>query len=153
MEVAVRGVSSTAGSQGTSQKLLAALQLTRRHKTAVLVLRWHCQGEAHAPTHTRTHTHTHTHTHMQQQLEIKCKLISLFFLTHYKMWDTESGEKLQDIRAHRGAILSCHVSPDGCLFATTSADMTAKVQHLHTHTHRHTHTQNETYLFVLPVTT
>uniref|UniRef100_A0A671VQ17 Apoptotic peptidase activating factor 1 n=1 Tax=Sparus aurata TaxID=8175 RepID=A0A671VQ17_SPAAU len=40
-----------------------------------------------------------------------------------------NGEKLQDIRAHRGAILSCHVSPDGCLFATTSADMTAKLWH------------------------
>lgn len=50
-----------------------------------------------------------------------------------KMWDTESGEKLQDMVAHQGAILSCHVSLDGCLFATTSADRTAKVQHLLTH--------------------
>lgn len=45
----------------------------------------------------------------------------------------ESGEKLQDIEAHQGAILSCRASPDGCLFATTSADGTAKVQHLLTH--------------------
>uniref|UniRef100_A0A4W6E9P2 Apoptotic protease-activating factor 1 n=1 Tax=Lates calcarifer TaxID=8187 RepID=A0A4W6E9P2_LATCA len=37
--------------------------------------------------------------------------------------------KLQDIEAHRGAILSCHVSPDGCFFATTSADKTAKLWH------------------------
>ncbi|KAM6961638.1 apoptotic protease-activating factor 1 [Tautogolabrus adspersus] len=46
-----------------------------------------------------------------------------------KLWDTESGEKLRDIVAHQGAILSCHVSPDGCLFATTSADKTAKLWH------------------------
>lgn len=45
----------------------------------------------------------------------------------------ESGEKLQDIEAHQGAILSCRASPDRCLFATTSADRTAKVQHLLTH--------------------
>lgn len=48
-------------------------------------------------------------------------------VTRRKMWDTESGEKLQDMEAHQGAILSCHVSPDGCLFATTSADRKAKV--------------------------
>ncbi|XP_036977982.1 apoptotic protease-activating factor 1 isoform X1 [Acanthopagrus latus] len=57
------------------------------------------------------------------------RLLSWSFDGTVKMWDTESGEKLQDIRAHRGAILSCHVSPDGCLFATTSADMTAKLWH------------------------
>ena len=59
------------------------------------------------------------------------------------MWDIKKGEKLQDIEAHQGAILSCHVSPDGCLFATTSADRTAKVQHFYTyiHTHAHTHTR------------
>lgn len=51
-----------------------------------------------------------------------------------QMWDTESGEKLQDMEAHLGAILSCHVSPDGCVFATTSADRTAKVQDLLTDT-------------------
>ena len=57
-----------------------------------------------------------------------------------KMWDTESGGKLQDMEAHQGAILSCHISPDGGLFATTSADRTAKVQHLLTrHTHRMRH--------------
>lgn len=55
------------------------------------------------------------------------------------MWDIESGEKLQDVEAHQGAILSCHVSPDGCLVATTSADKTAKVQHIHSHTHRMRH--------------
>uniref|UniRef100_A0A8C4IU95 Apoptotic protease-activating factor 1 n=1 Tax=Dicentrarchus labrax TaxID=13489 RepID=A0A8C4IU95_DICLA len=61
------------------------------------------------------------------------RLLSWSFDGTVKMWDIESGEKLQDIEAHRGAILSCHVSPDGCLFATTSADKTAKVQHLHTY--------------------
>ncbi|XP_029317913.1 LOW QUALITY PROTEIN: apoptotic protease-activating factor 1 [Cottoperca gobio] len=57
------------------------------------------------------------------------RLLSWSYDGTVKMWDIESGEKLQDIEAHRGAILSCHVSPDGCLFATTSADKTAKLWH------------------------
>ncbi|XP_070848414.1 apoptotic protease-activating factor 1 [Chaetodon trifascialis] len=57
------------------------------------------------------------------------RLLSWSFDGTVKMWDLESGEKLQDIEAHRGAILSCHVSPDGCLFATTSADKTVKLWH------------------------
>ncbi|CAL9682899.1 unnamed protein product [Knipowitschia caucasica] len=44
-----------------------------------------------------------------------------------KVWDMESGQQLQDIDAHKGAILSCQVSPDGSLFTTTSADRTVKV--------------------------
>uniref|UniRef100_A0A8D3CCP1 Apoptotic peptidase activating factor 1 n=1 Tax=Scophthalmus maximus TaxID=52904 RepID=A0A8D3CCP1_SCOMX len=55
------------------------------------------------------------------------RLLSWSFDGTVKVWDTESGEKLQDIEAHRGAILSCHVSPEGCFFATTSADKTAKL--------------------------
>ncbi|KAI3366710.1 hypothetical protein L3Q82_009386, partial [Scortum barcoo] len=55
------------------------------------------------------------------------RLLSWSYDGTVKMWDTETGEKLQDIEAHRGAILSCHVSPDGCLFATTSADKIAKL--------------------------
>eukprot|EP00064_Thunnus_orientalis_P006466 superscaffoldBa00000672_g6484 len=55
------------------------------------------------------------------------RLLSWSFDGTIKVWDIESGEKLQDVEAHRGAILSCHVSPDGCLFATTSADKTAKL--------------------------
>ncbi|XP_008398784.1 apoptotic protease-activating factor 1 isoform X1 [Poecilia reticulata] len=55
------------------------------------------------------------------------RLLSWSFDGTVKVWDTESGEKLQDIKAHQGAILSCHVSPDGCLFATTSADKTTKL--------------------------
>ncbi len=35
---------------------------------------------------------------------------------------------LQDLECHKGAVLSCDVSSDGCLFATTSADRTAKVR-------------------------
>ncbi|CAG01878.1 unnamed protein product, partial [Tetraodon nigroviridis] len=57
------------------------------------------------------------------------RLLSWSFDGTVKMWDTESGEKLQDMEAHQGAILSCHVSPDGCFFATTSADRTAKLWH------------------------
>uniref|UniRef100_A0A8C9YX51 Apoptotic protease-activating factor 1 n=1 Tax=Sander lucioperca TaxID=283035 RepID=A0A8C9YX51_SANLU len=60
-------------------------------------------------------------------LPVDTRLLSWSFDGTVKMWDIESGEKLQDIQAHRGAILSCHVSPDGCLFATTSADKTAKL--------------------------
>ncbi|XP_034529885.1 apoptotic protease-activating factor 1 isoform X2 [Notolabrus celidotus] len=57
------------------------------------------------------------------------RLLSWSYDGTAKMWDMTSGEKLRDIEAHRGAILSCHVSPDGCLFATTSADQTAKLWH------------------------
>ncbi|XP_031714792.1 apoptotic protease-activating factor 1 [Anarrhichthys ocellatus] len=62
-------------------------------------------------------------------LSTDTRLLSWSFDGTVKMWDLESGEKLQDIEAHRGAVLSCHVSPDGCLFATTSADKTAKLWH------------------------
>uniref|UniRef100_A0A1A7XJQ4 Apoptotic protease-activating factor 1 n=2 Tax=Iconisemion striatum TaxID=60296 RepID=A0A1A7XJQ4_9TELE len=54
-------------------------------------------------------------------------LLSWSFDGTVKVWDIESGERVQDIQAHQGAILSCHVSPDRCLFATTSADKTAKL--------------------------
>ncbi|XP_040886079.1 apoptotic protease-activating factor 1 isoform X1 [Toxotes jaculatrix] len=57
------------------------------------------------------------------------RMLSWSFDGTVKVWDIESGEKLQDIEAHQGAILSCHVSPDGCFFATTSADKTAKLWH------------------------
>lgn len=57
------------------------------------------------------------------------RLLSWSYDGTFKLWDMESGERLQDVEAHRGAILSGHVSPDGCLFATTSADMTAKLWH------------------------
>ncbi|XP_034091710.1 apoptotic protease-activating factor 1 [Gymnodraco acuticeps] len=57
------------------------------------------------------------------------RLLSWSYDGTVKMWDTEGGEKLQDIEAHQGAILSCHASPDGSLFATTSADKTAKLWH------------------------
>uniref|UniRef100_A0A7N8WQF3 Apoptotic peptidase activating factor 1 n=1 Tax=Mastacembelus armatus TaxID=205130 RepID=A0A7N8WQF3_9TELE len=56
-------------------------------------------------------------------------LLSWSFDGTVKVWDIENGEKLQDIEAHREAILSCHVSPGGCFFATTSADKTAKLWH------------------------
>ncbi|XP_034718930.1 apoptotic protease-activating factor 1 isoform X1 [Etheostoma cragini] len=71
-------------------------------------------------------------------LPVDTRLLSWSFDGTVKMWDIESGEKLQDIQAHREAILSCHVSPDGCLFATTSADKTVKLwqceswQYVHT---------------------
>lgn len=35
---------------------------------------------------------------------------------------------LQDLECHKGAVLSCDVSSDRHLFATTSADRTAKVR-------------------------
>uniref|UniRef100_A0A3Q3VN16 Apoptotic protease-activating factor 1 n=1 Tax=Mola mola TaxID=94237 RepID=A0A3Q3VN16_MOLML len=58
---------------------------------------------------------------------VDTRLLSWSFDGSVKMWDIKKGEKLQDIEAHQGAILSCHISPDGCLFATTSADRTAKL--------------------------
>lgn len=60
-------------------------------------------------------------------LPLESSLLSWSFDGTVKVWDLETGQKLQDIDAHRGAILSCHVSPDGSLFTTTSADKTAKV--------------------------
>lgn len=59
-------------------------------------------------------------------------LLSWSFDGSVKVWDLESGQKLLDLDAHRGAILSCHVSPDRSLFTTTSADKTAKVWHCET---------------------
>uniref|UniRef100_A0A672K3P2 Apoptotic protease-activating factor 1 n=1 Tax=Sinocyclocheilus grahami TaxID=75366 RepID=A0A672K3P2_SINGR len=52
------------------------------------------------------------------------KAVSFFLL---QVWDLNRGQMLQDLECHKGAVLSCDVSSDGCLFATTSADRTAKV--------------------------
>uniref|UniRef100_A0A8C6UHS9 Apoptotic peptidase activating factor 1 n=1 Tax=Neogobius melanostomus TaxID=47308 RepID=A0A8C6UHS9_9GOBI len=60
-------------------------------------------------------------------LPTESTLLSWSFDGTVKVWDVKSGQKLQDIDAHRGAILSCHVSPDRSLFTTTSADKTAKL--------------------------
>uniref|UniRef100_A0A8C6UJV2 Apoptotic peptidase activating factor 1 n=1 Tax=Neogobius melanostomus TaxID=47308 RepID=A0A8C6UJV2_9GOBI len=65
-------------------------------------------------------------------LPTESTLLSWSFDGTVKVWDVKSGQKLQDIDAHRGAILSCHVSPDRSLFTTTSADKTAKVWHCET---------------------
>uniref|UniRef100_A0A8C7DQP8 Apoptotic protease-activating factor 1 n=1 Tax=Oncorhynchus kisutch TaxID=8019 RepID=A0A8C7DQP8_ONCKI len=54
-------------------------------------------------------------------------LLSWSFDGTIKVWDMSSGEPLQDLACHQGAVLACDVSPDGQLFATTSADKTAKV--------------------------
>uniref|UniRef100_A0A4W5N3U3 Apoptotic protease-activating factor 1 n=1 Tax=Hucho hucho TaxID=62062 RepID=A0A4W5N3U3_9TELE len=54
-------------------------------------------------------------------------LLSWSFDGTIKVWDMSSGERLQDLVCHQGAVLACDVSPDGQLFATTSADKTAKV--------------------------
>ncbi|XP_060770271.1 apoptotic protease-activating factor 1 [Neoarius graeffei] len=54
-------------------------------------------------------------------------LLSWSFDGTVKVWDLKSGEKLQDLKCHQGAVLSGDVSPDGHLFTTTSADKTAKV--------------------------
>uniref|UniRef100_A0A8C8C8L3 Apoptotic protease-activating factor 1 n=1 Tax=Oncorhynchus tshawytscha TaxID=74940 RepID=A0A8C8C8L3_ONCTS len=54
-------------------------------------------------------------------------LLSWSFDGTIKVWDMSSGERLQDLVCHQGAVLACDMSPDGQLFATTSADKTAKV--------------------------
>ncbi|XP_029018925.1 apoptotic protease-activating factor 1 isoform X2 [Betta splendens] len=55
------------------------------------------------------------------------RLLSWSFDGTVKVWDMENGEMLQDMEAHQGAVLACHVSPDGHFFATASADKTAKL--------------------------
>ncbi|KAL0963001.1 hypothetical protein UPYG_G00348220 [Umbra pygmaea] len=55
------------------------------------------------------------------------RLLSWSFDGTVKVWDLSSGELLQSMMCHRGAVLACDVAPDGQLFATTSADKTAKV--------------------------
>ncbi|XP_051974961.1 apoptotic protease-activating factor 1 isoform X1 [Xyrauchen texanus] len=55
------------------------------------------------------------------------RVLSWSFDGTVKVWDLNSGKKLQDLVCHKGAVLSCDMSPDGRLFATSSADMTAKV--------------------------
>uniref|UniRef100_A0A673IKM9 Apoptotic protease-activating factor 1 n=1 Tax=Sinocyclocheilus rhinocerous TaxID=307959 RepID=A0A673IKM9_9TELE len=54
-------------------------------------------------------------------------LFSWSFDGTLKVWDLNRGHMLQDLECHKGAVLSCDVSSDGHLFATTSADRTAKV--------------------------
>lgn len=52
----------------------------------------------------------------------------LFAFVHLlQVWDLNRGQMQQDLECHKGAVLSCDVSSDGWLFATTSADRTAKV--------------------------
>uniref|UniRef100_A0A673KUR6 Apoptotic protease-activating factor 1 n=1 Tax=Sinocyclocheilus rhinocerous TaxID=307959 RepID=A0A673KUR6_9TELE len=55
-------------------------------------------------------------------------LFSWSFDGTVKVWDLNRGQMLQDLECHKGAVLSCDVSSDGRLFATTSADRTAKVR-------------------------
>ncbi|XP_031438233.1 apoptotic protease-activating factor 1 isoform X2 [Clupea harengus] len=54
-------------------------------------------------------------------------LLSWSFDGTVKVWDMVTGEKLQDVDGHHGAILSADISSDGRRFATASADQTAKV--------------------------
>ncbi|XP_059893912.1 apoptotic protease-activating factor 1 isoform X1 [Gadus macrocephalus] len=55
------------------------------------------------------------------------QLLSWSYDGTLKLWEVCSGALLQDVEAHRQAILSCQVSADGRLAATTSADRTAKL--------------------------
>uniref|UniRef100_A0A8C2GN97 Apoptotic protease-activating factor 1 n=1 Tax=Cyprinus carpio TaxID=7962 RepID=A0A8C2GN97_CYPCA len=57
-------------------------------------------------------------------------LFSWSFDGTLKVWDLNRGHMLQDLECHKGAVLSCDVSSDGHLFATTSADRTAKMNFL-----------------------
>ncbi|XP_051547317.1 apoptotic protease-activating factor 1-like isoform X2 [Myxocyprinus asiaticus] len=54
-------------------------------------------------------------------------LLSWSFDGTVKIWDLNSGQRLQDLACHNGAVLSCDTSSDGRLFATASADRTSKV--------------------------
>ncbi|KAJ8261828.1 hypothetical protein GJAV_G00158890 [Gymnothorax javanicus] len=55
------------------------------------------------------------------------QLLSWSFDGTAKVWDLTSGEKIQDVACHQEAVLSCDMSPDRQLFATTSTDKTAKI--------------------------
>ncbi|MBN3321953.1 APAF factor, partial [Atractosteus spatula] len=55
------------------------------------------------------------------------RLLSWSFDGTVKVWNMATGELIQDIFCHKGAILSCDVSPDGKKFSSASADKTAKV--------------------------
>ncbi|XP_064198777.1 apoptotic protease-activating factor 1 isoform X1 [Anguilla rostrata] len=55
------------------------------------------------------------------------RLLSWSFDGTAKVWNVASGEKIQDVACHQGAVLSCDVSPDRRMFSTVSADTTAKI--------------------------
>lgn len=64
------------------------------------------------------------HIHGNYLLPFSAKVVCFFLL---QVWDLNRGQMLQDLVCHKGAVLSCDVSSDGRLFATASADRTAKV--------------------------
>uniref|UniRef100_A0A8C2T297 Apoptotic protease-activating factor 1 n=1 Tax=Coturnix japonica TaxID=93934 RepID=A0A8C2T297_COTJA len=55
------------------------------------------------------------------------KLLSWSFDGTVKVWNITTGKTEKDFACHRGAVLSCAVSPDGSRFSSTSADKTAKI--------------------------
>ncbi|XP_066561731.1 apoptotic protease-activating factor 1 isoform X1 [Amia ocellicauda] len=55
------------------------------------------------------------------------RLLSWSFDGTVKVWSVITSELIQDITCHKGAILSCDVSPDGRKFASASADKSAKI--------------------------
>uniref|UniRef100_A0A8C3LUH8 Apoptotic protease-activating factor 1 n=1 Tax=Chrysolophus pictus TaxID=9089 RepID=A0A8C3LUH8_CHRPC len=55
------------------------------------------------------------------------KLLSWSFDGTVKVWNITTGITEKDFACHRGAVLSCAVSPDGSRFSSTSADKTAKI--------------------------
>ncbi|KAJ8392364.1 hypothetical protein AAFF_G00077280 [Aldrovandia affinis] len=59
--------------------------------------------------------------------EKSSRLLSWSFDGTAKVWDMESGERIQDLTCHQGTVLSCAVSPDRRMFCTVSADTTAKI--------------------------
>ncbi|MCI4382137.1 hypothetical protein PGIGA_G00260270 [Pangasianodon gigas] len=73
------------------------------------------------------HTEPVRKFHLLNSSSLSSTLLSWSFDGTVKVWDLRSGEKLQDLKCHQGAVLSGDVSPDGHLFSTTSADKTAKV--------------------------
>ncbi|XP_075327788.1 apoptotic protease-activating factor 1 isoform X2 [Odontesthes bonariensis] len=97
--------------------------ITSSEDTTIRVWRWQ-SGECKVLQGHREQVRSFSLLHVSPN---ESRLLSWSFDGTVKMWDTENGEKLQDIEAHQGAILSCHVSPDSCLFATASADRTAKL--------------------------
>ncbi|XP_060742325.1 apoptotic protease-activating factor 1 [Tachysurus vachellii] len=97
--------------------------ITSSEDTTIRVWRWmteHCLV-------LKGHEEPVRRFHLLSSSSLSSALLSWSFDGTVKVWDLNSGEKLQDLKCHQGAVLSGDISPDGHLFITTSADKTAKV--------------------------
>lgn len=83
--------------------------------------------------------------HGKYLLAFSAKVVCFFLL---QVWDLNRGQMLQDLVCHKGAVLSCDVSSDGRLFATASADRTAKVSETGTNSYIRSISQDKIFFKV-----